>query len=176
LVRAWGIPVTETDVQTPYGLTHLLLAGDPVNPPLLLFHGVGDDSAMMWLHNAQALAARFRLIAVDTIGGPGKSEPNAAYFGQFDQVIWMDSILDALGLDQVYIAGVSNGAYLTELYIARRPERVIRAVVMAGGLAVKGARSPIWRMMMVFLPEALYQQEELMHHWLLLLNTSTIAA
>jgi len=191
LVAAWGIPVSEKDLPTPYGTTHVLLAGAPEKPPLLLFHGVGDDSALMWLINAKPLAEHFHLFAVDTIGGPGKSEPNEAYFNHFDQVVWIDSILDALHLPQVNVAGVSNGAYLTQLYTAKRPERVRKAVCMAGGLAVQGQKSPIWRMMKVFLPEALFpteknarklmcklcanpdalfRHEELMRHWLLLLK------
>lgn len=191
LLGEWGVPVTEKDIPTPFGSTHVLLAGDPASPPLLLFHGVGDDAALMWVVNARNLAAHFHLIAVDTIGGPGKSEPNEAYFSRFDQAAWIDSLLDALNLAQVNVAGVSNGAYLTQLYAAKRPERVRRAVCMAGGLAVQGQKSPLWRMMKVFLPEALFpteknarklmgklcanpealfRQAELMRHWLCLLK------
>ena len=156
LVKAWGVAVTEEDVPTPYGSTHLLIAGPEDKPPLVLFHGVGDDAALMWLLNAKELSEHFHLIAVDTMGGPGKSEPNEAYFQSFDQATWIDGILAAKGLDKVYLAGVSNGAYLTQLYTARRPDRVIRAVCMAGSIAVKGSKSPMWRMMKVFLPEALF--------------------
>ncbi len=160
LVKAWGVAVTEEDVPTPYGSTHLLLAGTEDKPPLVLFHGVGDDAALMWLLNAKELSEHFHLIAVDTIGGPGKSEPNEAYFHSFDQAIWIDGILAAKGLDKVYLAGVSNGAYLTQVYTAKRPQRVIRAVCMAGAIAEKGRKSPIFRMMKVFLPEALFPNEK----------------
>jgi len=191
LIHAWNVPVSEEDTDTAFGRTHLVTAGDLAGPPLLLFHGVGDDSAMMWLFNAQALAARFRIIAVDTLGGPGKSEPNAAYFQHFDQALWIDDILRAKNLDKVYIAGVSNGAYLTQLYTAKRPDRVIKAVCMSGSIAVKGQKSPLFRMMKVFLPEALFPSEKnarkllnklcgnpaalsdnplLMQHWLYLLK------
>lgn len=156
LVKEWGVETREEDVATPYGSTHLILAGDSANPPLVLFHGVGDDSALMWLVNARALAERFRIIAVDTMGGPGKSEPNGEYTKSFDQAKWIDAILDAKGLEKVYLAGVSNGAYLTQLYTAQRPGRVIKAVCMAGAIALKGRPSPIFRMLKVFLPEALF--------------------
>ncbi len=145
---------------TPFGTTHLLIAGGEDKPPLVLFHGVGDDAALMWLLNAGGLARHFRLYAVDTMGGPGKSEPNEAYFSSFDQAEWIDGVLAAKGLEKVYLAGVSNGAYLTQLYTARRSGRVIRAVCMAGSIAVKGSKSPMWRMMKVFLPEALFPTEK----------------
>jgi pimeloyl-ACP methyl ester carboxylesterase len=160
LLKLWAVDIQEEDVQTPYGSTHLIMAGDPANPPLVLFHGVGDDSALMWLLNAKPLAERFRIIAVDTMGGPGKSEPNEAYFKSFDQAKWIDAILDAKSLEKVYMAGVSNGAYLTQLYTAKRPERVIKSVCMSGSVAVKGMKSPMWRMMKVFLPEALFPSEK----------------
>lgn len=156
LLREWGVETAEEDVMTPYGPTHLVLAGSPANPPLVLFHGVGDDAALMWLMNAKGLAERFRLIAVDTMGGPGKSEPNAEYFKGFSQVVWIDAVLDAKGLDRAFLAGVSNGALLTQLYTANRPERVIRAVCMAGSVAVERRGSPLFRMMKLFLPEALF--------------------
>ena len=111
LVKAWGVNVQETDVQTAYGRTHLLTAGDPANPPLVLFHGVGDDSALMWVRNAAALSKRFRLIAVDTVGGPGKSEPNEAYFKGFDQAKWIDGILDALGLDRLHMMHLNDSKF-----------------------------------------------------------------
>lgn len=161
LVKAWDVAVTEEDVNTPYGRTHLIEAGDAQSPPLLLFHGVGDDSALMWLLNAKELVNHFHIFAVDTIGGPGKSEPNAEYFKSFDQAKWIDAVLDAKELGSVYLVGVSMGAGLTQHYTAKRPERVIKAVCMAGSIAVKGRRgSPLQRMMKVFLPEALFPSEE----------------
>lgn len=160
LVKAWGVETAEEDVDTPYGKTHLITAGSRENPPLVLFHGVGDDAALMWMLNAGELEQHFRLIAVDTMGGPGKSEPNEAYYKEFSQAVWIDAILDAMGLDRVYLAGVSNGAYLTQLYTAKRPERVLKAVCIAGSIAVKGTKSPMWRMMKVFLPEALFPTEQ----------------
>ena len=159
LVRQWGVETHEEDVQTQYGKTHLITAGNPVDPPLVLFHGVGDDAALMWLVNARDLAKHFHIIAVDTMGGPGKSEPNDSYYKDFDQTTWIDGILESKGLARVYIVGVSNGAYLTQRYTATRPDRVIKALCMAGSIAVKGAKSPMWRMMKVFLPEALFPSE-----------------
>lgn len=160
LVNAWGVVTTDEYVDTAYGSTHLIIAGDPANPPLVLFHGVGDDSALMWITNASALVKYFRIIAVDTMGGPGKSQPNKEYFKSFNQAKWIDGILDAKGLDKVYVAGVSNGAYLAQHYTAKRPERVIRAVCMSGSLAVAGMKNPMMRMMKVFLPEALFPSEK----------------
>ena len=49
LLSEWGIDVLQTDVKGRYGTTHVIEFGDVNKKPLVLFHGVGDDSALMWI-------------------------------------------------------------------------------------------------------------------------------
>jgi len=69
LLKMWDVDIEETDIPTTYGTTHIITCGDKTNPPLILFHGVGDNSALMWLYNARELSQHFWVFAVDTIGG-----------------------------------------------------------------------------------------------------------
>lgn len=154
LLKAWGIPYEELPVPTPYGDTHVIAAGDPSLPPLMLFHGVGDDSALMWIYNARALSASFRIYAVDTIGGPGKSVMGARYDKTFSDEKWISAIIDGLGIERAYFAGVSHGAYLSQLAVISIPERVIKAVAISSSVAA-GSGSPMKTMMKIFMPEAL---------------------
>lgn len=158
LLVMWNVETQEKDISTTYGTTHVILCGEQDNPPLVLFHGVGDDSALMWLYNAKPLAQNFRVYAVDTIGGPGKSCPNENYNKSFNDAQWIDEVLTKLALDKVHIAGVSNGAYLAQYYGVHRPERVIKMVCMAGSIPV-GDSGPMKTMMKIFLPEALFPTE-----------------
>ncbi len=158
LLRMWDINIEETDIPGRYGTTHVIKTGNSDKPPLVLFHGVGDDAALMWIYNAKELGDHFHIFAVDTIGGPGKSVPGEGYDKTFDDEVWISELLEKLGLDKVFMAGVSNGAYLTQMYTARHPERVIRGVSMAG-VPVKssnGKADAMKAMMKVFLPEALF--------------------
>lgn len=157
LVRAWGVAVDEMDLPTRYGSTHILCAGDASARPVVLFHGVGDDSALMWLLNAKALSEQFRIYAVDTIGGPGKSVPDERYDKDFDDVLWIDDIFDGLGLECADLIGVSHGGYLAQLYTVERPERVGKAAAIASAVAAGEKNgSPMKTMMKIFLPEALF--------------------
>jgi len=70
LLEMWDVDKEERDVPTTFGKTHVIICGDKKYPPLVLFHGVGDNSALMWLYNAKAWAQKFRVVAADTIGGP----------------------------------------------------------------------------------------------------------
>lgn len=156
LLKEWHTPFQEQDIPTRYGTTHVITAGNENAPALLLFHGVGDDSALMWIYNAAHLAKFFRLYAVDTLGGPGKSVPGAAYGKNFDDVIWIDDVFAGLKLESAFVAGVSHGAYMTKLYALHRPEKVKKALCISSSVIEKGAPSPMMEMMKIFLPEALF--------------------
>lgn len=84
LLKEWGIPIEEQMITTCYGDTHVIVYGKEDGLPLVLFHGGGDDSAIMWIYNARVLNEHFRLYAIDTIGGPGKSIMGKKYNKNFD--------------------------------------------------------------------------------------------
>jgi len=156
LLKEWGIPVEEKMVSTCYGDTHVVIFGKEDGMPLVLFHGVGDDSALMWLYNAKKLGEHFRLYAIDTIGGPGKSIMGKNYNSNFDDVIWIDELLHNLGLQKASLAGVSHGGYLVQLYTLMRPENVEKAISLSAAVPDGLAGSPMKIMMKIFLPEALF--------------------
>ena len=111
ILSTWQCETKERDVETEYGTTHVIECGAEEGPALVLFHGVGDDSALMWIYNAPELGKHFHLYAIDTMGGPGKSVPNENYNKEFDDVRWIDGVLDALGIGKAFFAGVSMGGY-----------------------------------------------------------------
>ena len=152
LLGAWGVPYEEFDVAGEHGVTHVIAAGDVSAPPLLLLHGVGDNSAVMWLYNIGALTAKYRCYAVDTIGGPGKSVPGSGYGKGFDQSAWLIGVLDGLGVDDCFAAGVSNGAVMA-FALAERTERIKKLVCIEGGL-VLNEKAGLSTMLKAF-PEAL---------------------
>lgn len=156
LVAQWGVQTQELDVETFFGTAHVIECGMENSVPLVLFHGVGDDSALMWIYNAKALASHFRVYAVDTMGGPGKSRPNENYATGFDEIRWLDEVFEKLKLEKFNIAGVSNGSYMAQHYGIMRPERVMKIICMSGTIADENCGSPLGRMLRVFLPEALF--------------------
>lgn len=156
LLAQWDVETEEMDIATEYGTTHIVACGKEENPPLILFHGVGDDSALMWIYNAKYLSRYFRIYAVDTIGGPGKSVPGEGYNKDFDDVLWIDGVLDKLLIEKAFFAGVSHGGYLVKYYSLYRPERVKKGISISGAISVGEKGSPMATMMKIFLPEALF--------------------
>ena len=156
LLAQWNAEIEEMDITTEYGKTHIVACGKKENPPLILFHGVGDDSALMWIYNAKYLSRSYRVYAVDTIGGPGKSVPGAGYNKDFDDVLWIDGILDKLSIEKAFFVGVSHGGYLVQIYTLSRPERVKKGISISGALSVKREGERVPAMIKIFLPEALF--------------------
>ena len=62
--------------------------------------------------NDPTLRGHFHLYAVDTLDGPGKSVPNGNCNKDFDDILWIDGVLDGLGTGRALFAGVSHGGYL----------------------------------------------------------------
>ncbi len=160
ILAMWNTEFEERNVPTKYGMTHAILCGDKSNPPLVLFHGVGDDSALMWIYNAKALSEHYCLYAIDTMGGPGKSEPGEMYNKDFDDIEWIDQVLYELGIEKAFFAGVSNGGYLVQYYTLMRPERVRKGISIAGAVPAGKMGNPMVTMMKIFLPEALFPTDK----------------
>lgn len=156
LLNMWDVKYIEKDVQTSFGRTHCILTGKKENPPLVLFHGVGDNSAVMWAPNIKELSEHFFCIAVDTLGGPGKSIPNENYTKKhFNQQVWINEIADQLHLKTFNMAGVSNGAAMVFSYTTKESNRVMKAVCIEGGIVTDPLKSFISTLGMMF-PEALF--------------------
>ena len=127
--RLVDIPVRERWLDTPSGTTHLLTAGDPTAPPVVVFQG-GNVTTPVTLSWVQGLAADYYLIAPDTPGEPGAldSAPPADYGA------WAVSVLDALDVDRAAVVGISHGAGVALELAAHVPDRITAAalVVPAG--------------------------------------------
>jgi pimeloyl-ACP methyl ester carboxylesterase len=119
------VPVDEAWVETRAGRTHVLLAGDPGAPPVLVLQGgnVTNPVTLSWF---QALADEYRLVAPDTPGEPGKGASEAPEkYGP-----WVVDTLDALGLETVAMVGASHGAGVLLEVAVEAPERVAAAVLV----------------------------------------------
>lgn len=98
-------------------------------PPLLMLHGV-TGHARTWDEEAAALAARYRVLALDQRGhGDSDPSPNADY-----TVATMSAdvaaFVDALGLHRVSIVGLSMGGRVAIAFAGQAPGRVDRLVVV----------------------------------------------
>ena len=123
ILNLWPAPNRQFTVPTRAGDTFVVSSGREDGPPLLLIHGSAANS-FMWIADAAALGEHFRIYAIDVIGEPGLSARTRYKPGTDEHALWLDDVLQALGLTKVSIVGVSLGGWIALDYAIRRTERV----------------------------------------------------
>lgn len=128
----WPVPAEQLRVPTREGDTFVLVCGPEDAPPLLLLHGSGSN-AMMWMGDVTAWAKHFRVHAIDMIGEPGLSAPARPPLDSPAYALWLDDVLDHLGLEHAAVTGASLGGWLALDYATRRPDRVEKLALLCPG-------------------------------------------
>ncbi len=126
----WSVPCKEIDLPTRLGSTHVIAAGDPSDPPLILLHGAGN-SATMWYPIISQLSAHYRTYALDTIGDGGKSILSQTLKKRADYAGWLEDVLDGLRVEEAYVAGLSYGGWLSLNLALCAPRRVKKLALLA---------------------------------------------
>jgi pimeloyl-ACP methyl ester carboxylesterase len=132
ILANWPVPAEHRRVPTREGDMFVLVCGPVEAPPLLLLHGSGSNAAM-WMGDVPTWAKHFRVHVVDMIGEPGLYAPSRPPLDSTAYALWLDDVLDHLGLEHVAITGASLGGWLALDYATRRPDRVERLALLCPG-------------------------------------------
>ena len=134
-LAGWPQPCETRFVDTAPGRAHVIAAGDPTAPALLLIHGAGLN-ATLWSRQVGALSEYFRTYAVDLPGQTGRSTHVRMPMRGAAMADWIAAVLDGLGVEQTAILGASLGGWVSLLFAAHYPGRVSRlALLVPGGIA-----------------------------------------
>lgn len=136
ILAEWPESTESLQVGTRHGRTHVLAQGQEGAPPLVLLHGAGSN-ALTWGADMPEFARSFRVYAVETPGEPGRSCQERFSWQGDAAAEWLADVLDALGLTQVLLAGISQGGYIALRFAAARPERVSALALLAPGGVVQ---------------------------------------
>ena len=133
--RAMGVAfANETVPQDRYvtanGLRfHYLEWGEPQNPPVLLLHGFAQ-TCHSWDFVALSLCDSFRVMALDQ---RGHGDSDWASDGDYSPEVHqrdIRAIVEALGLNQIVLMGLSMGGRNAFTYAANHPEKVKALVIV----------------------------------------------
>ena len=105
---------------------HLVQAGD--GPPLVLLHGF-PQTWLMWRAVLPALAARYRVSAVD-LRGYGDSDKPPAGYDKGTMAADVVALLDVLGHRRALIVGHDRGARVARRLGLDHPERAVGLVLL----------------------------------------------
>jgi pimeloyl-ACP methyl ester carboxylesterase len=100
-------------------------------PVLLLLHGIANSSET-WERVAQALSARFTLIAPDLLGHGESATPRGDY-SLGAHASGVRDVLTALGHERVTVIGHSLGGGVAMQFAYQFPERCERLVLVSSG-------------------------------------------
>ena len=110
--------------------TRLVEAGRD-GPTLVLLHGTGGH-AETYARNLARLSRDFHVVAYDMVGHGFTDQPDEPYTLDV-YAHQLDALVDALGVDRVFLSGESLGGWVAAWYAASRPERVERLVLTTPG-------------------------------------------
>ena len=115
-----------------------------IGPPVLLIPGHGGyrRGCLIWL--AEALAPRFRFVAMDNRDA-GESEPETEYYGLADMAGDAAVLLDGLGIDRAHVLGHSMGAAIALQLALDYPTRVDRLVLVSPAVGGSRGTGPVSR-------------------------------
>lgn len=131
-------------IDTPAGRVHLLSAGDPSKPKLLLLHGI-NSSAYAWADVAQRLSAQYHVVAVDLPfhGLTGPADVGRCSPGELAEFV--RQVMDALGIGSAIVSGSSWGGQIATSLARAYPDRVRQLVLVDASGAVTPP-SPLGRL------------------------------
>jgi pimeloyl-ACP methyl ester carboxylesterase len=100
--------------------------GDPSGVPALWVHGAFSSRLEAWSLDQPARDLGLRIIGLDRPGlGGSDNLPDRTVTGYADDV---RQVLDALGIEQAAVGGLSNGGMYAMAVASQLPDRVLRAV------------------------------------------------
>lgn len=128
-------PFKQRYIETNFGQTFILSAGQESNPPIILLHGSCSNSAF-WFPEIMTLSQNFMVYAVDIIGEAGNSEEYRPDLKSEAFALWIKDVLDALELKEATLIGNSLGGWMALKFATTFPEKVSNLILIASsGLA-----------------------------------------
>lgn len=148
VLRELNIDYEEHYIETSFGKTHILIAGDKSKPPIFTLHG-GNGINPLNLKLFLPLIKDFCIYAPDVIGMPGKSYPYRMNPKNDDYGLWLNEIIEKLDMVSVPFV-VSSYSSAMMLSLAKvHPEKILKAVLLVPSGISHGPIMPIIQKQMI---------------------------
>jgi pimeloyl-ACP methyl ester carboxylesterase len=127
----------QMDIQTSFGNTRVVQAGNKHGKKLVLFHGINAGSPVA-LEAVKELHKTYHLIGIDTIGQATQSDENRINIYDESYAKWAVEVLDKLEITEANFIGISYGAYILQKLLCYKPEVVSKCIFVVPGGLVNG--------------------------------------
>ncbi len=130
-----AFPFRQRYIDTGFGKTFLLEAGETNEPVAVLLHGSCSNSAF-WFGEMTALSKSYHVYAVDLLGEAGNSDENRLDLSTRAYADWLKELTGALGIGQAAVIGNSLGGWMALRFAVTYPDSVKKlALIAASGLS-----------------------------------------
>jgi 3-oxoadipate enol-lactonase len=105
------------------------LHGPEDAPLLVLNNGVIMNAATSWAFQTQALSEKYRLLQYDC-RGQGQSDHPEEPYSMAQHADDLSALMDALGIDEAHIGGISYGGEVAQAFVLKCPEKTKSLILM----------------------------------------------
>lgn len=127
-LKLWDVQFEEIDVETNYGIAHVVMAGPKTGEPLVLFHGT-DASSTMWFPNVKEFSKDHRVYAIDFPLEAGKSVSNRIKLTNKQTALFYNEVFNHFQMKDINLLGISRGGWLV-MYLALQPYIAVKKIVL----------------------------------------------
>ncbi|MBK1895355.1 alpha/beta fold hydrolase [Chryseobacterium paridis] len=122
--------------KTSFGDTFILEAGNENDEVVVLLHGASSNSTS-WISEISIYAQKYRVLAIDIIGEPGKSAEVRLPYETTDYAQWLNEVLGTLCIQKINLVGLSQGGWLGIRFASSFPEKINKLVLLSPAGVVK---------------------------------------
>mgnify|MGYP000336111797 FL=1 len=144
-------------VDTRYGKTNIIITGSASNPPLIIIHG-SNGCAPIGLETYPNLSSQYQVFSVDVLAQPNKSDGTRLSMKDDSYGIWMNEVIDNLGINDVTLVGFSFGGLVILKTLAHNGNKIKEVFMAAPAYIVNG--NPLIALIKMFLPMKRYMKTQ----------------
>ena len=126
--KGWPIASENRMLNTSFGDTYIKVSGPSGAPPLVLL----ANNSLAWMGSIKILSKSFRTYVIDNIFGFGLSVPKRKAKCSGDYVLWLDEVLNGLGLSHdINLVGQFKGGWIAAMYAVKNNNRVKKLILIS---------------------------------------------
>jgi pimeloyl-ACP methyl ester carboxylesterase len=147
------IEYTYKVIDTYFGKTNIIVAGDSTKPPLIIIHG-SNGCAPIALETYPTLSKKFQIFAIDVLAQPNKSAETRLSMKDNSYGLWINELINKLELKNVTMAGFSFGGLIILKTLIQNESNIKEVFLSAPAFIVNG--NPLIALFKIFIPMKRY--------------------
>jgi pimeloyl-ACP methyl ester carboxylesterase len=140
-------------IDTDFGKTNIIVAGDSTKPPLIIIHG-SNGCAPIALETYPTLSKKFQIFAIDVLAQPNKSAETRLSMKDNSYGLWINELINILELKNVTMAGFSFGGLIILKTLIQNESNIKEVFLSAPAFIVNG--NPLIALFKIFIPMKRY--------------------